>query len=104
MKPVATQVCGGRLVETAVGAHLYDPGGRELFYWREGDREVDYVVRDRRRVVAIEVTSGAKREGLPGLAAFRAAFGQARVVLVGAQGLALDEVLASEPERLIGPN
>ncbi|MBK7190677.1 MAG: DUF4143 domain-containing protein, partial [bacterium] len=36
----------GRLVESAVGAHLANAaaaGECELFYWREGSREVDFV-------------------------------------------------------------
>ena len=38
----------GRLTESAVGAHLANAaacGVCELFYWREGNREVDFVVR-----------------------------------------------------------
>ena len=43
----------GRLVESAVGAHLANAaaGGEcELFYWRERNREVDFVVRAGRTV------------------------------------------------------
>ena len=42
----------GRLVESAVGAHLANAaacGECELFYWRERGAEVDFVVRDRYR-------------------------------------------------------
>ena len=42
----------------------------ELFYWRERNREVDFVVTAGRRVVAIEVKSGRSREMPVGLAAF----------------------------------
>jgi len=38
----------GRLVESAVGAHLMNAsvgGALEVFYWREGDREVDFILR-----------------------------------------------------------
>ena len=37
----------GRLVETAVGAHLLGRSTSErdaVYYWRDGSREVDYVV------------------------------------------------------------
>ena len=48
----------GQLVESAVGAHLANAaaaGGIRLFYWRDGDRQVDFVVQQGRRTVAIEV-------------------------------------------------
>ena len=67
----------GRLVESAVGAHLANAataGECELFYWRDRNREVDFIVRAGRRVVAIEVKSGKAREARPGFEAFAAAF------------------------------
>jgi predicted AAA+ superfamily ATPase len=51
----------GRLVESAVGAHLANAaaaGECELFYWRESNQEVDFVVRVGRTLIAIEVKSG----------------------------------------------
>lgn len=67
----------GRLVESAIGAHLANAAQRgdcELFYWREKNREVDFVVRAGRRLLAIEVKSGRRRDALPGMAAFSDAF------------------------------
>lgn len=92
----------GRLVESSVGAHLANAGaaGRiELFYWREGDREVDFVIRAGRRVVAIEVKSGRPRAGRSGLDAFAAAFAPDRVLLVGGDGVPLETFLAEPVER-----
>jgi predicted AAA+ superfamily ATPase len=86
----------GRLVESAVGAHLTNAaaaGGCEVFYWREGHREVDFVVRAGRAVTAIEVKSGRGREGLPGLAAFAEAYQPARMLLVGGDGIPVEEFL-----------
>ena len=45
-------------------------GACELFYWRERNREVDFVVRVGRTVVAIEVKSGRAPNAFSGLAAF----------------------------------
>ena len=86
----------GRLVESAVGAHLVNAaagGACEVFYWREGSREVDFVVRVGRAVTAIEVKSGRKRAALSGLAAFSDAFKPARRLLVGGDGIAVEEFL-----------
>ena len=66
----------GRLTETAVGAHLVNTAQGsevEVFYWRERNREVDFVLRRSRRLTAIEVTSGRRKGSLLGLAAFTAA-------------------------------
>jgi predicted AAA+ superfamily ATPase len=87
----------GRLTESAVGAHLANAaacGVCELFYWREGNREVDFVLRAGRVVVAIEVKSGRAPAALPGLAAFGAAFKPRRSLRVGGDGIALEEFLS----------
>lgn len=92
----------GRLVESTVGAHLANAaagGVCELFYWRERNREVDFVVRAGRTVVAIEVKSGRAPDALPGLAAFRDAFKPKRTLLVGADGISLEEFLTRPVEH-----
>jgi uncharacterized protein len=88
----------GRLVESAVGAHLA-AADLELFYWRERDREVDYVIRAGRSVAALEVTSGRRKDAVPGMAEFASRYSPKRRLLVGGQGVPLDEFLASPPER-----
>ena len=86
----------GRLVESAVGAHLANAaaaGDCEVFYWRDRNAEVDFVVRAGKSVTAIEVKSGRAREGFAGLAAFGAAVPKARKVVVGADGVSVEEFL-----------
>ena len=87
----------GRLVESAVGAHLANAaaGGLcELFYWRDGNQEVDFVLRAGRTVVAIEVKSGPAPMAHSGLAAFAATFKPKRTLLVGGDGIPVEEFLA----------
>ena len=88
----------GRMVETAVGAHLlnsgYLPG-----YWRERNREVDFVVETPTGVTALEVTSARRKHSLPGLGEFASRYAGSRTLLVGGQGIALEEFLLSEPGR-----
>jgi uncharacterized protein len=94
----------GHLVESAVGAHLANAaatGACELFYWREGDHEVDFVVRAGRRVVAIEVKSSRRRGRLSGLEAFRAAFRPDRTLLVGGDGIPLESFLERPVEHWV---
>jgi predicted AAA+ superfamily ATPase len=83
----------GRLVESAVGAHLLN-AGLEVHWWRERNREVDFVVRRGRTLVPIEVTSGRRKASLPGMAAFSAAFRPTRRLLVGGQGVPVEEFLS----------
>jgi hypothetical protein len=94
----------GRLVESAVGAHLANAaatGVCELFYWRDGDLEVDFVVRAGRRVTAIEVKSSRRRGRLSGLEAFGAAFRPHRKLLVGGDGIALESFLERPVEHWV---
>jgi hypothetical protein len=86
----------GRIVESAVGTHLLHAaasGECELSYWRDGDREVDFVVKAERRIVAIEVKSGRRRDALPGLAAFAASHRVHKKLLVGADGISVEDFL-----------
>jgi len=88
----------GRLVETAVGAHLVatkDPRA-EILYWRDRGKEVDFVVERGKQLTAIEVKSGRRRDGLPGVAAFEQSHGPARKLLIGADGTPLDAMLADD--------
>ncbi|MFV1980169.1 MAG: ATP-binding protein [Rhodothermia bacterium] len=87
----------GRLTESAVGAHLANAaavGDCELFYWRDRNREVDFVARSGRRLLAIEVKSSARRNTLSGLEAFAAAFKPDRTLLVGPEGVPVEEFLS----------
>jgi hypothetical protein len=96
----------GRLVESAVGAHLANAaasGACEVFYWRERSREVDFVVRWGRTVTAIEVKSGRTRDVLPGMTAFVEAFRPDRTLLVGSGGIPLDEFLLAPVAHWVGP-
>ena len=74
-----------------------------MFYWRERSREVDFVVRAGKTVTAIEVKSGRVQNSFPGLAAFGAAFPRARKLLVGGDGIAIDEFLEKPVEHWVKP-
>jgi predicted AAA+ superfamily ATPase len=96
----------GRLVESAVGAHLANAaqaGVCELYYWRDRGQEVDFVVRAGRTLTAIEVKSGRTREGRAGLAAFGDAFRCKRQLLIGGDGIALEDFLSRPVEQWVRP-
>lgn len=91
----------GRLVETAIGAQLLNHGLTPT-YWRDRNREVDFVVGTPNALTAIEVTSGRRKDALPGLDAFLLRVSAARPLLVGGQGIALEEFFANPPARWLG--
>ncbi len=68
-----------------------------------GAREVDYVARAGRSIVAIEVASGARKSSLPGMNAFLDEHGSARTLLVGARGMPLEDFLLADPRSIIEP-
>jgi predicted AAA+ superfamily ATPase len=87
----------GRLIESAVGAHLANAaaaGECELYYWRERGEEVDFVVKAHSRLTAIEVKSGRAPQAHSGTAAFAAAFKTKRTLLIGADGISVEEFLS----------
>ncbi|KPK18458.1 MAG: AAA family ATPase [Nitrospira bacterium SG8_3] len=91
----------GRLVESAVGASLVNGirgKGAQVFYWLSRTREVDFVLCRGHSLVAIEVKSGRRRVSLPGIQAFSKEFKVTRKLLVGAQGIPLQEFLLTPPE------
>jgi predicted AAA+ superfamily ATPase len=93
----------GRLVENAVGAHLLNslpPAQYSVTYWHEGDEEVDYVVESAKDLWAMEVKSGSPGK-LSGLAAFRKRMPKSRVLIVGADGMPLEDFFLSQPTELL---
>lgn len=86
----------GRLVESAVGAYLLNLAVEkriELSYWREGDKEVDFIVNAGKKLIAIEVKSGSRKGSLSGMKSFDRAFHPDRKMLVGADGIPPEEFL-----------
>lgn len=97
----ADPVLQGRLVETAVGAHLValsQRHGGSVRYWRDHSLEVDFVIEVGGRTSAIEVKNGADAGSadLQGLQAFSDRFHPDVSLVVGTGGIALDQFLAGE--------
>ena len=95
----------GRLVESAVGAHLANAALRgecALHYWNERNREVDFVAKAGGRLTAIEVKSGRAPLMHAGTAAFVAAFKPQRTLLVGGDGIAPEDFLSQPVTHWLG--
>ncbi|TSA31618.1 MAG: ATP-binding protein [Porphyromonadaceae bacterium] len=92
----------GRLVESAVGAHLVNhalTARITVNYWRDRNDEVDFVIQKNGKVLGLEVSSGEgyKRKGME---AFQKRFQPHRILLIGKTGMPLLEFLKINPGDL----
>ncbi|MGB2763952.1 MAG: DUF4143 domain-containing protein, partial [Candidatus Aminicenantaceae bacterium] len=72
----------------------------EIFYWRERNKEVDFIAEGSGQIVAIEVKSGKRKLSLPGIQEFSKKFKTHRKFLVGKGGLEFKEFFKLSPEEL----
>ena len=92
----------GRMVESAIGAHLINHSLTEKFnlhYWRERNDEVDFVIERKGKVIGLEVKSGAAGSTL-GMTAFKNKFNPDKVLLIGNAGLPWQDFLKLNPLSL----
>ena len=95
----------GHIVENSVGAYLVDQVSKNpnasLYYWRENNSEMDYVIAYGEQVVGIEVKSGDA--GIPekSMGKFDERFPKAKVMLVGKHGLPYEVFMKTELRDLI---
>lgn len=86
----------GRIFESGIGTHIVNQAFKhrfEVFYWRERDLEVDYILRKNGSVVAIEVKSNAEQR-TAGLNEFTKKFNPTSAFIVGDGGIAPEEFLS----------
>ena len=93
----------GRWVESAVGAYLLNSAEEydyKLYYWRERNDEVDFIIDSDSKQVAIEVKSGRRTDN-EGLGEFKKRFNPDYSLVVGSGGVPLEEFLCWDLGRLI---
>lgn len=84
-----------RVIENAVGAALLARSrveGFDLFWWREGEREVDFIIKKGAKRTAIEVKSGRKKNR-NGLKAFLEKYPSTYTFVVGTPNYTLKDFL-----------
>jgi len=69
----------GLIFESVVGSALAQTPGAELYYWREGSAEVDFVLKTPKGVWGIEIKSGLKSNFTKGVNEFHKKFPSAHV-------------------------
>lgn len=76
----------GRMLESAIGSYLANrmmKGELDLFYWRSGNDEVDFMVKKEDRIYLIEVKSGRRKLHKTGLDEALKVFTNAKAILIG---------------------
>jgi len=93
----------GRIAESAVGTHLLNRSITEnykLYYWREGDAEVDFVIEYDDKILGLEVKSGVSIAN-KGISKFLNQYPTAQTIFVGAGGISIEDFLKTNPVELI---
>lgn len=92
----------GRVVESSIGAHLLNSSiikDIKLFYWRQGNDEVDFVIKRKGRIIAIEVKSQSLNN-IPSFNIFKQKYNPHKILLIGESGLRVEEFLKINPVDL----
>jgi len=92
----------GRVVESAIGAHLINHSHTErfnLYYWRERNEEVNFVIEKKGKVIGLEVKTNATGP-TGGMTAFKKRFNPEKILLIGDAGLPWQEFLKMNPAGL----
>ena len=92
----------GRIIESCIGAYLVSQSfvhRFEVFYWRERDDEVDFILRKKSSVIAIEVKSNAEKK-TAGLEKFKQLFQPNKAFIVGDGGISIEDFLSMDIRKL----
>ncbi len=92
----------GHIFESAIGAYLVSQAfvhRFEVFYWRERNDEVDFVLRKKGVLVAIEVKSNAEKK-TEGLETFRKLFNPKNSFIVGDGGIGAEDFFSMDLKSL----
>ncbi|MBI5299781.1 MAG: ATP-binding protein [Deltaproteobacteria bacterium] len=92
----------GHLVESAVGAafiNAFIGDFGNVFYWREKNQEVDFVISRGKTLAAVEVKSGRRRENYSGMESFARQFKPQKQLLIGGDGISLEDFFSKPAEQ-----
>lgn len=92
----------GRFVESAIGTHLLNSkkeNKTNLYYWREGDKEVDYIIEYDNKIISIEVKSSVNKSS-NGLYEFRKRYNPHKSLIIEKDGLQWNDFIKIDPREL----
>lgn len=89
----------GRIIESSVGAHLVNNSlsqNYSVYYWRERNDEVDFILERRGKIIAIEVKSNTS-QSRKRLTVFKNKFNPEKLYLINKGGISWQEFLKINP-------
>ena len=92
----------GHIFESGIGAYLVSQAfvhRFDVYYWRERNDEVDFILHKKGSLVAIEVKSNAEKR-TEGLAKFNQMFSPKASFIVGDGGIKIEDFLTMDIEKL----
>ena len=92
----------GQVVESAIGTHLINFSGQgryQIFYWRDRNYEIDFILKKGEKLIGIEIKSGITKP-TSGMYIFKKKFNPYKVLLIGTSGLHWKEFLRINPADL----
>ena len=92
----------GRVIESAIGTWLINQSYKDnysIYYWRDRDDEVDFIMEKQNKTIAIEVKSNQAGK-TKGLSAFRKRFNPSRTYIIDNKNLHWQEFLKINPGEL----
>ena len=92
----------GHIFESGIGAYIVSQAfirRFEVFYWRERNNEVDFILRKNRSVIAIEIKSNAEKH-TAGLENFKSLFNPTASFIVGDNGITAEDFLNMDLNKL----
>lgn len=92
----------GRIFESGIGAYIVNQAfihHFEVFYWRERNDEVDFILRKKGSIAAIEIKSNAEKR-TEGLDKFRQLFNPTTAFIVGDGGIRAEDFLTMDLTKL----
>ncbi len=92
----------GHIFESGIGAYIVNEAFAkrfDVFYWRERDDEVDYVLRRKGSLIAIEIKGNAEKR-TEGLEKFKEKFNPKEAFIVGEGGIQPEEFLSMDLRKL----
>ena len=92
----------GRCVERSIGAYLLNQSrvkDFELFYWREGNNEVDFILKKGKKIISLEVKTN-KLKFHKGIEKFNQTYKTFKNILVSKDSLSWDEFLKMDISKI----
>lgn len=101
-KAIVDRKAWGHILESGVGAYIVNEAFAkrfEVYYWRERDAEVDFVLRKKDSLVAIEIKGNAEKR-TEGLDVFKEKYNPKAAFIVGDGGISPEVFLTMDLNKL----